>query len=203
MAGDNEGLARTLLKWLFGFLVDQVAKPDVRGPSVGFHAEIGATGYSVAAEKRQRLLALCEEVVSLSQFISRDITCDGNPETFCNQANAHVAQGMSCWRMRAELSANEQCRLADDDQEFHKGTAEEAAKHALAGGYGFAGLALAGHGHVAPIWPQDLGTSGAWGRVPYVAHVGEPPNEKRLLSYAFKIGGQKPTLYLYRYRGGA
>src|SRR3990167_5641992 len=67
-------------------------------------------------------------------------------------------------------------------------------------GYGFAGLRGEVHGHVAVLYPLSCGESGKWGEVPYIAHVGKPPNGIRKVSESFIVSGQRPDYYLFKFK---
>lgn len=170
---------------------------------VKYSREITMTGFSEEEDienRKNKLKHLCHEVVDNSGFDARDITGDGKAETFCNQANAYIANSLGCEIILADNFANEQIDAARGSIDFTIGSPKEAAKHALQGGYGFAGLRGEVHGHVAVLYPLSCGESGKWGEVPYVAHVGKPPNGIRKVSESFIVSGQRPDYYLFKFK---
>lgn len=159
------------------------------------------TGYNAEAARaaaRATLEALCQELVSAPDLVSRDITGDQEPETFCNRAVQRAAERYGCV-LFAGLTANMiTARLAAGLPGWRRVTGIQASLHALAGGLAIAAKQYPRNGHVAVVAPRPVAWSGSWGRsVPYVANVGRPPNAVKKVSEAFLVASGEPDYFIF------
>lgn len=146
-------------------------------PAGGFGVvEDLGSGYSVEGDRMQnveKLKLLQMEAVTNPEWISRDVTGDGKPETFCNYASRFIAEGMGCLTLKPGVLANAMIEAIQIDGDWREDTIERAHAHALKGGLAFLTLSEWPHGHLCSISPEPMQDSGTWGRkVPIVANVG-------------------------------
>lgn len=173
------------------------------GNSIGGKVTVAAlpTFYSVEQERAMAadsLRALCLELVTDPALVSRDITGDGHPETFCNRAAQRAANAYGCHDldgMRAnQMVATLQASLGD----WRRENGERAALHAQRGGLAFAAKAYEPNGHIALVAPEPCKLSGSWGKlVPVVANVGKT-NGIMKTSQAFSVADGEPEYFVYR-----
>lgn len=193
-----------LWKFIWAELVETYFKPQVDGPTIAGHLELGS-GYDRTEDERMKaeeLDNLCHELIADPALWAHDITGDGKPETFCSQAVRRAANRYGCSDFGAELdpiTANMICdRLAGGLPGWRQDTGDRAAAHALKGGLAIAAKAYEPHGHVAVVAPRAMQHSGSWGKdVPVLANVGKPPNRFEKVSEAFPVAAGEPGFYLY------
>ncbi len=155
--------------------------------------EVGS-GYSVEkdeTEKREKLIALCRDVMTSPDLRPRD------GKTYCNYAVMRVAEGLGLEPWRKDDMANDMIDVMESSGMFAKETAERASKHAMKGGFAVAAHKYAQHGHVAVVYPTACQHSGSLGKdVAMVANVGKE-NGLMLSSQAFPVAQGEATYYLY------
>ncbi len=140
---------------------------------------------------------LCEEMVKDPKFEAEDLIGDGKLETKCNFGVQHICDKMGYDGFKAK-TANMIYSLLTVDPEWQKAPAEVCiAKIEEYGTIGIAAIEGGRHGHVAMLFPGDMGSSGKWhaDKVPQVAHIGKKgTNGIKHANYAFS---SEPA-YFYR-----
>lgn len=164
--------------------------------------ELGS-GYDKLHQQRKQLKRLrdaCIEVVSGKAYLSRDVTGDGKPETFCNKAVQYVAEAMGCGLFMGDLLANQMHELMNSHTEFDSVSGQDAVRLANKGCLVIASRKAQGHGHVSVVFPGPMEFSASLQKdVPLVAHVGKPPNGIKRMSLAFNVGdGVEPEYFWWR-----
>ena len=158
--------------------------------------ELGS-GYSVEDERMadvKKLMKLGQELLADPSLVSRDITADGIPETFCNRAAAIAAREYGFDGFEG-LSANQLYTLLN--RTWRKDSGERAAAFAMRGGLAFACKQYSVHGHIALVAPYDPEMSGSWGhKVPMVYNVGRV-NAVMRASQAFPVADGECEYFLY------
>lgn len=142
------------------------------------------------------------------EWKQRDITGDGLPETFCNRSVEHVARLFGCRDLTREdgrpLSANEMCRVFETSPNWRVITTsyEDAQTLANSGRLLIAWKALPVHGHVAPLVPGTMKSSGSYkALVPIIANVGPAEwHGVRMLSHGFSFP-KRPKISIYEPKG--
>lgn len=181
------------------FVKDKLAEMGATPGDPSFTLSVGLpSGYSVDAERAEavaKLETLCHELISDPALMSRDITNDGIPETFCNRAVIRAAQRYGCYALDG-LSANAITAILPITSGWQLTSQDRATQHAQRGGLAVAAKSYVGHGHVAVIAPRPMELSGSWRHtVPMVANVGRPPNRIKKTSEAFT--GDEPEYFIY------
>lgn len=182
-----------VLEWVHDALAGHLGKVRT-GVGMVKSKSIGWTGYSRVREEmvmRARLEEICRGVVNDPVFIKRDITGDGIPETFCNQAVNRICiahkgyYGFSDPKNEA-ITANAICRKVATDPQWRKDSAERAQEWANKGELALAAWSNPeGNGHVAVVFPGEMVMSGAWRmKAPMIANVGKT-NQIMSANYGF------------------
>lgn len=166
---------------------------DALRAAIAPHADLGktitasmgieATGYSVAADRAERvarLRSLGMEAVTNPAFLPRD------GKTYCNLAARFVAQGMGCFQIPANMLANQMLDFLAHAEGWREDSLERGHAAACRGGLAFVGAQADPHGHILSMAPEPKQWSGTWGdAVPLGYNVGRS-NGLMKLSQAFK-----------------
>lgn len=167
----------------------------------GKEVELGS-GYDKLHEQRQRIKKLreaCLFVITVDKFMSRDVTGDKKPETFCNIAARYIAEAMGCKIFDEGMMANRMHTAMENSDEFAYVDAERAAELAQKGCLVVASRRGDPHGHIAACYPSPPDFSGSWAKkVPIVAHVGRPPNGLKKCSGSFSVKDGEPTYFFWK-----
>ena len=172
------------------------------GESITVSTTLGS-GYDVEHERMMNfnpLKAACKFAIANPLFVMRDITGDGEPETFCNRGLDEIAKAMGYSGFH-RLSANNQITLMRCSPDWTEDSMERAVAHALRGGLSVACLNDEPHGHVAVVYPSEMESSSTWGEdVAIVANVGKT-NAIMRLSGAFRVE-DRPSVSFFLHGDG-
>lgn len=140
----------------------------------------------------EKLKRLCETAVE--KYGSKDVTGDGIPETFCNQAVQYVTSGMGYSKLGG-MTANAIVDFMVSSEDWLRCDAALAQQAANIGHLAVAGAKAEPHGHVAVCYPGELGRSAKWQKaVSVVANVGKE-NFIKGANFAFK---EEPMYFVLR-----
>ncbi len=140
----------------------------------------------------------CKAAVADPKLEAENLDDDPELETKCNFGVQQICAKMG-YKVFDKKRANAIHSLLVVDPEWIRATGDVCAAKVKEGGF----IAIASHesktgsGHVAMVYPGDLGSSGKWKsqKVPLVAHVGKKgTNRIKFANYAF---GEEPA-YFYR-----
>jgi len=152
-------------------------------------------------EKVLRLLDAILEAYD-SYHTSKDVTGDGQPETFCNFSVDHVLARMGYEKMRnpggSPMMANQMVDFMTRSADWEDVEMAHAQTFANDGRVVVAGREEKGLGHVVVVRPGIAERSGKYGmNVPKVSHVGANSYIGRGVNFAFD-GTEPPKFWLLK-----
>lgn len=145
---------------------------------------------TTVSEAGLRLLEAILEAYD-AYHVSKDVTGDGHPETFCNFSVDHVLMRMNYEKMRSQdgkpMMANQMIDYMTRSADWSEIPMSEAQGLANDGRVVVAGRAEAEHGHVVVVRPGVPVLSGKYGnaKTPKVSHVGKGSYIGRTVAWAF------------------